>query len=36
MVFNPHSQTKFHLGDTLVFLGDRENLFLLEKKLGVS
>jgi voltage-gated potassium channel len=35
MIFNPYSQTKFHPGDTLVVLGDRENLSLLEKKLGV-
>jgi voltage-gated potassium channel len=34
MVFNPVSQTKIHVGDTLVALGDRENLNKLEKKLG--
>ena len=34
MVFNPVSQTRIHPGDTLVALGDRENLNRLEKKLG--
>jgi voltage-gated potassium channel len=34
MVFNPVSQTKIHVGDTLVALGNRENLNKLEKKLG--
>jgi voltage-gated potassium channel len=36
MIFNPYSQTKIHLGDTLVVLGDRENLSLLEKKMGAN
>jgi voltage-gated potassium channel len=36
MVFNPVSQTKIHPGDTLVALGDRENLNKLEKKLGAE
>jgi voltage-gated potassium channel len=36
MIFNPHSQTMIHLGDTLVVLGDRGNLSLLEKKLGMK
>jgi len=36
MIFNPLSQTKIHAGDTLVALGDRENLNKLEKKLGLK
>lgn len=35
MIFNPASQTKIQQGDTLVALGDRENLNRLEKKLGI-
>ncbi len=36
MIFNPSSQAKIQEGDTLVALGDRENLSLLEKKLGIT
>ncbi len=36
MIFNPLSQTKIHAGDTLVAMGDRENLNKLEKKLGLN
>jgi voltage-gated potassium channel len=36
MIFNPSSQAKIQEGDTLVAMGDRENLNLLEKKLGIS
>lgn len=36
MIFNPASQTKIQQGDTLVALGDRENLNRLEKKLGIQ
>jgi voltage-gated potassium channel len=36
MIFNPSSQTKIQTGDTLVVLGDRVNLNLLEKKLGIQ
>ncbi|MBA4393958.1 MAG: potassium channel protein [Desulfobacca sp.] len=36
MIFNPSSQAKIQEGDTLVALGDRENLNLLEKKLGIT
>lgn len=36
MIFNPASQTKLQPGDTLVALGDRGNLNLLEKKLGIG
>jgi voltage-gated potassium channel len=36
MVFNPSSNTKIHEGDTLVALGDRDNLNKLEKKLGIE
>jgi voltage-gated potassium channel len=36
MIFNPLSQTKIHAGDTLVAMGDRENLSKLEKKLGLK
>jgi voltage-gated potassium channel len=36
MIFNPSSQTKLQEGDTLVALGDRENLNRLEKRLGIT
>jgi voltage-gated potassium channel len=36
MVFNPSSNTKIHEGDTLVALGDRDNLSQLEQKLGIG
>jgi len=35
MIFNPSPQTKLQEGDTLVALGARENLILLEKQLGL-
>ncbi|MBI5602096.1 MAG: potassium channel protein [Deltaproteobacteria bacterium] len=35
MIFNPSSQAKIQEGDTLVALGDRNNLNRLEKKLGL-
>ena len=35
MIFNPSSQAKIQVGDILVALGDRKNLTLLEKKLGI-
>lgn len=34
MIFNPSPQAKIQVGDTLVLLGNRENLNRLEKKLG--
>jgi voltage-gated potassium channel len=36
MIFNPSSQAKLQEGDTLVALGDRENLNRLEKRLGLE
>lgn len=36
MIFNPSSQAKIQEGDTLVALGDRNNLNRLEKKLGLK
>jgi voltage-gated potassium channel len=36
MIFNPSSQAKLHEGDTLVALGDRENLNQLEERLGIK
>jgi voltage-gated potassium channel len=36
MIFNPSSQAKIQVGDTLVALGDRQNLTRLEKKLGIT
>ncbi|MEW6188166.1 MAG: NAD-binding protein [Thermodesulfobacteriota bacterium] len=35
MIFNPSPQAKIQVGDTLVALGDRDNLSRLEKKLGI-
>lgn len=34
MIFNPAPQAKIQVGDTLVILGNRENLNRLEKKIG--
>lgn len=36
MIFNPSFEAKIQEGDTLVALGDRKNLNLLEKKLGIT
>ena len=36
MLFNPAPQAKIYVGDTLVLLGDRGNLTLLEKQLGFA
>ena len=36
MIFNPSSQAKIQEGDTLVALGDRNNLNRLEKRLGLK
>jgi voltage-gated potassium channel len=36
MIFNPSPQDKLHLGDTLVVLGDRDNLTRLERQMGMG
>jgi voltage-gated potassium channel len=36
MIFNPSSNAKIQIGDTLIALGERDNLSRLEKKLGLS